>query len=93
MNILCFVHLVFKGIETHCKIKQRWDVKPAIGSKGYQIQIGFQRNTLLCISLHDMQLLYEVCPLRIDAIFVSTDKVRYLHTLLHLIHLVQISRG
>jgi hypothetical protein len=57
-------------------LKQKWDVRPAIGSKGYQIQLFFHPSSLICISLQDMQLLYEVCPLRIDAIFLGfSDKV------------------
>lgn len=47
---------------------QKWDVKQLMGGAGYQLLLFFNRD--FCISMQDMQLLLDVCPLRIDSVLV-----------------------
>lgn len=51
-----------------CGGGKKWNVEKIAGGKGYLLLIEFGRG--FRIGMHDMQLLYDVCPLRIDSVFV-----------------------
>ena len=49
----------------------RWSVQKMADGRGYLLLMHFGRG--FCIALSEMQLLHDVCPLRIDSVFVRGD--------------------